>query len=157
MMIICRLTTALFTGLERLFNYIGGANLQHKRLPLTSPVLTYIYEGRTKTNFTVSFYAAYNAQRPHRRSPKPTHWLVHLRVIKCMIVAVISFDGPVDEEEVFGKAKELKELLAKTGLNYERKSWYYAAYDPPYVSTDRYQEIWIQIYHNIDDFVRMTR
>ena len=145
------LHTAESYGFHRGFEYISGANTAKITILMTTPVLNYVEPAQgplCTSNFTVSFYAPYKYQSPNKGPPKPTDPMVILTDVKSMTVGVISFDGFAEDDVVITKAAELNKLLAKTGFNYDRKNWFFAAYDSPFRVNNRHNEVWIQIEGN---------
>ena len=144
------LHTAESKGFHRGFEYISGANSAKITILMTTPVLNFVEPAQgplCTSNFTVSFYAPYKYQSPNKGPPKPTDPMVILTDVNSMTVGVISFGGFAEDDVVIAKAAELNKLMAQTGLYYDRKNWFFAAYDSPFRVNNRHNEVWIQIYN----------
>ncbi|XP_055958226.1 heme-binding protein 2 [Patella vulgata] len=134
------LKDALMTGFSKLFEYIEGQNQPGQKVEMTAPVATKIVPGagpNCKSTFTVSFFIPpENADNP----PKPTDPDVFIETWPAQTIYAKRFDGFSNDEEWVSKGEELAQQLGNKPLN--RTFWFTAAYDGPYKTFDRRNEVW---------------
>lgn len=131
--------SALDRGFGRLACYIFGANDNAEDLPMSTPVLTAMRDGRYQMSFVM----------PPGRSlamlPRPQDSRVTLREVAERRVAVLPFRGRFTHANVAAHERMLLAELVNTGL-VARGSILFAGYDSPAtLPLLRRNEVWIEI------------
>jgi hypothetical protein len=135
------LTLQRAQGFNRLFAYIGGANADGSKIPMTAPVTVDVAPGAGPTcgsNFTVSFYLSESA-------PAPSSAQVFFTQLPVRDVYVASFGGWANQQKVIAKAAALSQALAEAGMSVDAQDegFTVAQYDSPFRLADRHNEIWL--------------
>jgi hypothetical protein len=146
------LNQAANDGFMRLFDYIGGDNVDGTPVDMAAPVLNKITPGQgpaCNSTFKVSFFVpmAYQGEDTPN-PPAPSSALVFHEEIEAMEVAVLEFAGTDKQENVLRHAAKLSAMvenaddMTRVG---DDGSFFFAGYDPPFRVTDRHNEIWIPV------------
>ena len=145
------ITSATSTGFNRLFDYISGSNSKNVKIDMTTPVLTKVEPGsgpNCNSTFTVSFFVPYFYQL--YGPPAPTNADVFLEAIGPLNVAVSEVPGFAEQKEIIAKAAELEEEVSDSDdlaldQSVQEGTWYSASYDPPFILTDRHNEVFASV------------
>lgn len=130
---------ALDRGFGRLACFIYGANAEDEDLPMTTPVVTSMHDGRYQMSFVMP------PGRPLSTLPRPNDSRVVLREVPARRVAVLPFRGRFTHDNIAAHERELLEKLVEAGL-VARGSIYFAGYDSPATLPFlRRNELWIEI------------
>lgn len=123
-------------GLERLDRYIMGFNDGDKLIPMTAPILTQINENASC--YIISFFVPFELQRS---PPVPSSADVYLEMKGSDRVYVSSFGGYANMNSISMEAQALLHKLQSRGIDIETDLFYFGAYDPPFVATNRHNEV----------------
>ena len=130
-------------GFMRIFNYFSGTdNAAKEKIPMTVPVATKITPGRGAhgaTKFVVLFFVPFKYQAT---APAPTNPNVELIKLPPMRAYVMQYSGFPSDGTVFQYMDKLSQALDRDGVNYVKESYYCAGYDPPYITSERHNEVW---------------
>jgi len=128
-------------GFDRLFAYIQGENVQHKKIPMTVPVINTVIPGTgpvCATKFTFSFFVPFEFQK---NTPKPTSPDLFLSELPEQKVYVRVYPGFTSQKRFIEEAQELAAALNST-QTYDKSMYYLAGYDSPFHLFNRHNEIW---------------
>jgi hypothetical protein len=123
-----------------LAGYIFGGNQQKKYIAMTSPV---IYEMEEKSYFSFLMPESLAG----KDIPKPNDASIEFNDVINQHVAVISFTGFANDNNVKKHHDQLKNKLINLGLTVD-DNHIIAIYQPPYQLIARKNEIWIEIDKN---------
>ena len=127
---------ALDEGFHRLAGFIFGANVGHKRIAMTAPVLG-TGDG---TGFKVSF-----VMPEGDAIPTPDDARISVSDVPSRRIAVLRFAGRYNAESIETRKLELIRALAAEGLK-PRGEAYFAGYDPPStLPLLRRNELWVEL------------
>lgn len=133
--------TAQYTGFNRLFKYIGGANEKNMKVKMAAPVLVDIYPGQgpsCNSTFVVSFFIDFDLQG---KAPAPTEGDTYLRVAPEMTVGVRSFPGYAVWSNTQPEFTALAASLAANGTKVDPSHEIFAGYDAPFRVIGRHNEV----------------
>jgi len=126
-----------------LFHYIDGGNVNHAKIPMTSPVLMKVEHGQgpnCASNFTMHFML------PHDdwTAPiKPSNPNVEIVSLPPMDVYVQSFGGWAQDKDYTQHVMALYNSLQAKNLSVDTTVYFDAGYDGPYQFAHRHNEVWI--------------
>lgn len=130
---------ALDAGFGRLACYIYGANSERRDIPMATPVITTMRDGRYETSFVMP------PDHPLSDLPKPDDVRVELREVPEKRVGVVRFRGRFTRSNVEAHERDLLRLLVDAGLS-AKGSALFAGYDSPATLPFlRRNELWIEI------------
>lgn len=130
---------ALTRGFGRLACFIFGANEEREDLPMTTPVVTSMRDGRYQMSFVMP------PGRPLSTLPRPKDPRVVLREVPARRLAVLPFRGRFTHDNIAAHERALLERLVEAGL-VARGSIFFAGYDSPATLPFlRRNELWIEI------------
>ena len=135
-------SSAVYTGFNRLFQYISGANTAKEKIPMAAPVATKIVPGQgpaCESNFTVLFFTpfAYQANTPAPINPQLA--IVNLPAITAYVASFGGWEGDTELEKY---SSELAAQLIKDKVDFVQDYYFTAGYDPPYRIIGRHNEVW---------------
>ncbi len=128
-------------GFKKLSNYIFGANINKKKIAMTTPVHMSVNDSLSSMSFVMPInYTKDNL-------PLPTDSTVKITTTSDEYVAAIKFEGFASEKDIKFYAAKLENALK------EKKVFYYGhfrflGYNPPYQLTGRKNEIIISVNWN---------
>jgi len=130
---------AIDRGFERLARYIFGANAEHEKLGMTTPVTTRSDGAKMRVAFVMPM------TRTSASLPLPNDGRIEVVEVPGRRVAVLCFSGKRSDPLIRHKMAELCELVAKAGLA-TRGEPMYAGFDPPWtLPMIRRNEVWIEL------------
>eukprot|EP00043_Microstomoeca_roanoka_P024297 m.260986 g.260986 ORF g.260986 m.260986 type:complete len:216 (-) comp42519_c0_seq1:51-698(-) len=135
-------TSATDIGFHRLFDYISGANVDLKEIPMTAPVTVAVLPGASpfcKSTFTVSFMVPFSFQP---NPPRPSASNVYIETEAAHVAYVASFPGFARESDQIDHAQQLAQALTTDNIAFNSTVFYTAGYDSPYQLFNRHNEIW---------------
>eukprot|EP00963_Diacronema_lutheri_P007249 scaffold633_cov321-Pavlova_lutheri.AAC.27 len=109
-------TDAQYAGFYRLYKYISGKNTAKAKIPMATPVLSYVTPGSTPTalsNITLSFFlpSMYQDVDP----PAPTTAGIYIEELPEMTVYVTAFGGWAKDASVDANVKTLEAAMDAEG------------------------------------------
>uniref|UniRef100_A0A1D2A9T6 Heme-binding protein 2 n=1 Tax=Auxenochlorella protothecoides TaxID=3075 RepID=A0A1D2A9T6_AUXPR len=132
-------------GFKRLYAYIGGANEEEVKIPMTSPVRVEVEAAAgpfCKNNFTVSFFVPFSYEG---KPPAPNSTDVYIQHVPAFTAYVSQFGGYyMDDWSISKKAIALLEAIQRDHGAVEGDGYTFAGYDPPFRLQNRHNEIWIR-------------
>lgn len=130
---------ALDRGFGRLACFVFGSNTEREDLPMTTPVVMSMRDGRYRMSFVMP------PGRPLSTLPRPEDPRIVLGEVPARRVAVLPFRGRFTHANIAAHERELLEKLVEAGL-VARGSIYFAGYDSPATLPFlRRNELWIEI------------
>mgnify|MGYP001986585764 CR=1 FL=1 len=111
-------------GFRNVASYIFGGNNEKKQINMTSPVIASIEDSMTMSFIMPSQYDL-------NELPLPDNDNVEIKIQPERLMAIISFSGFANDNDIKYYTKILKEQLIKEGINANGKV-YFQGYDPPF-------------------------
>lgn len=124
-------------GFRNVANYIFGGNDKNMQISMTSPVMSSIED-----NMSMSFIMP--SEYKLSELPIPNNDNVEIKIQPERTMAIISFSGFANDNDIKYYTKILKEQLIKEGLSANGKV-YFQGYDPPFKLYNRTNEIAIEL------------
>jgi hypothetical protein len=151
--IIAKVNNREIDNFGLLFRFISGANVQKKKVKMTSPVVTQETSQSIKmtspvlTDFSNEGYMAF--VMPHdldiESTPQPLDYRIEIEAIPERNVAVLRFSGSWSEDRFETKKKQLIEELANAKIKTKGKV-FTMLYNPPFTpSFLRRNEVAIEV------------
>ncbi len=125
---------------DRLFDYISGNNVQNESIAMTAPVLQKtkgesiemtapVVQKKSENGWTMSFILPY--EYTLEKAPKPLDTAVSIEKFQGKKVAVVTYNGSLNEESINSNTDRLIEWATQKGLSIKYPA-YSAGYDPPW-------------------------
>ncbi len=124
-------------GFQNVAGYIFGGNDENKQISMTSPVIASVEDSMTMSFILPSEYSL-------NELPLPNNDNVKISIQPERVMAIISFSGFANDNDIEHYTKILKQQLAKEGLSNKGKV-FFQGYDPPFKLTDRTNEVAIEL------------
>ena len=126
-------------GFQRLAGFIGGANWNREKLPMTAPVTVW----RAGDAHVAAFVM--QPGRTREDLPEPYDDRIQVLALPAQRVAALRFRGHYNAETVGRAAARLDDLIEKYGLQ-AKTAPYFAGFDPPWVlGFLRRNEAWVEL------------
>lgn len=124
-------------GFRNVASYIFGGNDENKQISMTSPVIASIEDSMTMSFIIPSQYDL-------NELPLPDNDNVEIKIQPERLLAIISFSGFANDNDIKYYTKILKEQLVKEGINANGRV-YFQGYDPPFKLFNRTNEVAIEL------------
>ena len=152
-MVVAKVDNNELDSFGLLFRFISGANLQKKKVKMTSPVVSQEISQEIKmtspvlTDFSDEGYMAFvmPSEFDLENTPQPIDNRVRIEEVPERTIAVLRFSGSWSEDRFETKKRELKKELASSGYK-TRGSVFTMLYNPPFTpSFLRRNEVAIEV------------
>jgi len=124
-------------GFRNVASYIFGGNDENKQISMTSPVIASIEDSMTMSFIIPSQYDL-------NELPLPDNDNVEIKIQPERLLAIISFSGFANDNDIKYYTKILKEQLVKEAINANGRV-YFQGYDPPFKLFNRTNEVAIEL------------